>query len=1082
LNGGRGTALLRLALLRLALLTLAAALPVAAAGAGAGVARGASPADRPRPAAPAAPAPGDWPTYLHDPRRSAANGAETALSPATAPYLARRWAAAIGSAIVASPSIAGGVVYVGAADGYEYALDAATGTRLWQSFLGVTNAPGCDPPNMGIASAATVQDGVVYVGGGDAYWYALDAGTGAVLWKVFTGDNSGGSGHYNWSSPLLYNGFAYIGVSSLGDCPLVQGQLLRVSLATHAVVGTYDVVPNDQVGGGIWTSPAVDPATGTIFVTTGTQQFFRQPQVQAMVALDAATMSVKGWWSISPSRAVVDSDWGDTPTLFDDASGRHLVAAMNKDGYAYAFRRDDVGAGPVWNRLMAYGGTCPVCGDASVSSGAFDGTRLYLAGGNTTIAGGGFPGSVRALDPATGATVWEHGAAAPVVPALAYANGLVVDGAGSTLEVLAAATGTPLYDFPTGGPIYAAPSVAGGTIFVASTDGTVSALAPAAPIVPAADPGCPPGWTCQDVGGPSPAGGEVANGDRWSVSAGGSGIGGTADQFRLVSQGAGGSGRVVARLVAAPGGGAQAGVMVRQSNDPSSPYYAALAGAGGLSVQYRSGFGRPAGTLATVPVPALPIRLEIVRSGDRLQAAISRDGGRFTLVPGSTVVLPMPAAALEGVATTSRAPAATTATYTGVAVSGPGPSPAAVPPVTPCPDGWTCADVGNPAAVGDQSASGAPLTVQGSGVDGAGYADQLHYVWRSLAGDWTLSAAAGWQAGAGDAARAGIMVRQSASDPGSVFYSATVTPGGQLVVAYRQREGLRAASLATASVALPAAIQVARSGTTYCTYTSTGGGPWTYLPGTCLTLGTSGPVLAGPAVTSGARGGLAAATFAGVSVGSTAPPAPTICPSGWGCADVGFPVPRGSQSVSGGVWTVLGSGSDIWHAYDQFHFVWRALPADGTLSARVTSLGGNDSWAKAGVMVRQSADPSSPFYAVLVTPGNGISVQYRAARAAQAIRGPGLAGTAPARVRVARSADVFCASTSADGVTWTSLAGSCQTIGMAGGALAGLAVDSHNDAELNTTTFDSVSLAGDAPRARSTQRRPAWPPLAPAFG
>jgi outer membrane protein assembly factor BamB len=1042
---------------RLALLALAAALPVAAPAPGAGWALAAARPELQRTAPPGA---GDWPTYLHDARRSAANGGETALSPATAPSLARRWAAAIGSAVVASPTVAAGVVYVGAADGYEYALDATTGARLWRTFLGITNAPGCDPPTMGLASAAAVQDGMLYVGGGDAYWHALDAATGEERWRVFTGDNSAAGGHYNWSSPLLYGGSAYIGIASLGDCPLVQGQLLRVSLDSHAVAATYNVVPDGQIGGGIWTSPAVDPDTNTVFVTTGTQQFFGQPQVQSMVALDATTLSVKGWWQIPFSRAVVDSDWGDTPILLDDASGRHLVAAMNKDGFAYAFRRDDVGAGPVWDRLMAYGGICPTCGDASVSSGTFDGTSLYFAGGNTTIGGSGFPGSVRALDPATGAVRWEHATAAPVIPALASANGLVIDGAGSTLEVLSAATGARLYAFQTDGPIYAAPSVSGGTIFVAGTDGTLSALAPAPPIVPPADPACPAGWTCQDVGGPAIGGGEAVSGDRWTVSAGGSGAGGTADQLRLVARSAGGSGRVVARLVAAPGGGGQAGLMVRQSNDVASPYYAALVGPGGLSVQYRSGFGRPAGTLATVPVPALPLRLEIVRAGDRFQTAISPDGGRFTLVPGAGAVLPLPASALEGVATSSRAPAsAASATYTGVAVSGPGPTPAPVPPASACPGGWTCADVGNPALVGDQSDSGGSWTVRGSGVEAAGYADQVHYVWRSLAGDWTLSAAVGWPAGAPDAARAGIVMRQSASDAGSVAYGALVTPGGQLVVSYRLREGLRTSTLVTASVALPAAVQVARSGTTYCTYTSTGGGAWTYLPGSCLKLGTSGPVLAGAAVTSGARGVSTAATFAAVSLGFAPPPPPTICPAGWGCADVGFPFPRGSQSVSAGVWTILASGSDIWRGYDQFHFAWRPLAGDGALTARLVSQGSSDPWAKAGVMLRGSVDPTSAFYALLVTPGNGLLVELRPARGGQAVRGPGLPGAAPAWIRVTRSAGVLCAATSADGGTWTPLAGSCRTIAMGGPVLAGLAVESHNDAALDTTRFDSVALS-----------------------
>ena len=169
----------------------------------------------------------DWPTYLHDVQRQAAGG-ETFLSTTNAGQLAPLWSFQTGGIVGASPAVVNNVVYEGSWDGYEYALNATNGQLLWKTYLGITNAPGCVPPTVGVDSSAAVQDGVVYVGGGGneaggstSYWYALDAATGSVLWKVPIGDNSATGGNFNWSSPLLYNGYAYIGVASLGDCPLV---------------------------------------------------------------------------------------------------------------------------------------------------------------------------------------------------------------------------------------------------------------------------------------------------------------------------------------------------------------------------------------------------------------------------------------------------------------------------------------------------------------------------------------------------------------------------------------------------------------------------------------------------------------------------------------------------------------------------------------------------------------------------------------------------------------------------------------------------------------------------------------------
>ncbi|MGH2519136.1 MAG: PQQ-binding-like beta-propeller repeat protein, partial [Chloroflexota bacterium] len=417
-----------------------------------------------------------WPEYLGNGQHTAAS-TDAAISVASAAQLRPLWSFQTGGVVAAEPIVVQGTVYVGSWDGYEYALDAATGALKWKTLLGKTAAAGCVPPAAGITSTAAVSQGVVYVGGGDAFWYALDAATGAVLWKVPTGDNSPAGGHYNWSSPLLYHGYAYIGTASFGDCPLVQGQLLQVNLATHRVVHTLNLVPTGQVGAGLWTSPAVDPASNTIFLTSGSDQGnVQQPYGQAIVAVNASTLAIIGHWTLPAAQTIDDSDWGDSPLLASGPSGRPLLFATNKNGYVYGFDRANLAAGYLWRTPIADPGTCPSCGDTSVSSGAFGQGRLYMGGGHAAVAGRGHSGTVLAIDPASGAILWTHAAPGPVIGPLAYANGLVIDGAGPTLEVLDAATGERLYSWNSPAQIYGGPTVAKGVLYASSTSGSVFAL------------------------------------------------------------------------------------------------------------------------------------------------------------------------------------------------------------------------------------------------------------------------------------------------------------------------------------------------------------------------------------------------------------------------------------------------------------------------------------------------------------------------------------------------------------------------------------------------------------------------------
>ncbi len=1007
----------------------------------------------------------DWPTYLQNPQRTATNASETIIAASNAAQLTKLWSFKTGGPIAASPTVVSGIAYIGSWDGYEYALDATTGALKWRTYLGVTNAPGCTPAAAGITSTATVDSGVVYVGGGDSYWYALDAATGAVLWRVFTGDTS--SGHYNWSSPALYKGYAYIGVASMGDCPLVQGQLLQVSLASQQVVNVFKAVPDGQVGGGIWTSPSVDPTTNTIFVTTGTPAGTGQPFSRAVVALDADTLAVKSSWKLPESEAIFDSDFSTTPTLFSDSGGNPLLVTMNKNGFAYAFNRLSLAAGPIWQKSIALGGDCPTCGDGSVSSGAFGNGTLYLAGGNTIIDSQGYPGSVRAVDPGSGDFLWEHGDPQPVFPALAYANGLLIASTGSLLEVLNATDGTRLYSFSTAATVFGAASIANGTIFASSTDGTVFALAlpPGPPPAPPRDPSCPRNWGCWDIGGAVPAGSEAISYPDWSVTAGGSGVGGNSDQFRLVATPTSGNSQVSARLVSQQntGAGAQAGLMMRQRTDPGSPFYALFLTAGGrLVAQYRTAFGGATATANTVVSGALPIFVELQRTGDQLQAATSTDGVSYTLVPGATVTFAMPATVLSGLAVSSGVNgSAGTDKFSAVRVGGLSAAPSPARSSTPCPISWSCADVGNPALVGDQTRNGNTWTLRGAGGDIWGYSDQFHYVWRGLSGDGSVSAQVTSQTNTDVWAKAGVMLRLDSGASAS-YYAALVTPANGISVQYRSVRGFSTKQFRLSGTA-PIYVMVARSGSEYTAYISSDGSSWTPVLGSTVSLASIGSALAGIAVTSHNASAIGTAVFSNVSINTTAPPPPTACPTSWSCADIGAPALTGYQTLSGGSWSVSGSGGDVWGVADQFHYVAQSLASDGSVDAQVASQTNTDPWAKAGVMLRLSGDPGSPYYFAMVTPGNGVNVQYRASQGGSASSAGSVAGTPPVYLRVTRVGTSFTAYYSSDGSTWNLIAGSTVTINMTGTLLAGMAVTSHTNSAISTATFNNVSINTTAP-------------------
>lgn len=89
-------------------------------------------------------------------------------------------------------------------------------------------------------------------------------------------------------------------------------------------------------------------------------------------------------------------------------------------------------------------------------------------------------------------------------------------------------------------------------------------------------------------------------------------------------------------------------------------------------------------------------------------------------------------------------------------------------------------------------------------------------------------------------------------------------------------------------------------------------------------------------------------------------PTTTSLTTGVSNAEIGTTNPVGSSSYSGGIWTVQGSGSDIWSTTDNCHFTYKAVTGDFAIVAKVESISSPSNSAKAGVMVRGSLSSGAP--------------------------------------------------------------------------------------------------------------------------
>jgi polyvinyl alcohol dehydrogenase (cytochrome) len=459
------------------------------------------------------------------------SAAAAGLTAATVPNLKLKWAFGFpgGTSAFGQPTVVAGRVFVGSDIGYVYSLDAATGCVYWsyRTDAGVRNAMTVGP----IRRSGKTRY-AVYFGDLKANAYAIDAQTGAGIWKTHV------EKHFATrvtAAPALYKGRLFVPISAWEGfqarvldypCCTAVGSVSALDANTgKRIWKTYSIAQrprpthkNSQgvqqwapAGLPIWNTPTIDPRRHAVYVGTGDASTYPAPATtDAILALDLNTG--KRLWSHQiykgdsfivgcagagrtencPKELGPDWDVPMSPMLTRVPDGRSLIVFAMKTGDVLALDADRKGE-VAWRDDHQRGNSAPrsATGAAMRNRGpmwgaAIDDHFAYVPCTGTGIAAVSLADGKSQwcvpLDTATDPKV-GYSAAVTVIPGVLFAGG--TDG---NVWALSTDDGHTLWKYQTatdfktvnavpahGGSIVSAgATIAGGMLFVGSGYGVVS--------------------------------------------------------------------------------------------------------------------------------------------------------------------------------------------------------------------------------------------------------------------------------------------------------------------------------------------------------------------------------------------------------------------------------------------------------------------------------------------------------------------------------------------------------------------------------------------------------------------------------
>ncbi|MGH6791268.1 MAG: pyrroloquinoline quinone-dependent dehydrogenase [Methyloceanibacter sp.] len=435
-----------------------------------------------------------------------------------------------------TPIVVGEVMYVTTSFNHVYAINAKTGEEYWhyKHKMGPVTTYCCGPNNRGVA----IYGDKVFMGTLDSKLVALDAKTGSLIWQTDIAEPE--LGYSETMAPTAVDGKILIGTN--GGEYGIRGFVRAYDAETGKLLWNFHTTPEDStgvwathdatgkdmhrdiaaekaalkklgdpyktLGGGVWQNPAVDLKTKRIFFVAGNPSPDLDGSIRpgdnlytnSLVSVNLDTGEYVCHFQYI-AHDVWDLDAVSPPILVDvkDKDGKTVPGVIHagKTGNVYVHNRDDcslirfseamvdqtgmwslptpegtpmlpgANGGVEWSVMavnpelgLTYAVNLHQPMTYHVESSPYPGGKLWLGGAFKVIPGSEQFGNVSAVDYNTGKIKWQKKTPQPMMGgALATAGGLVFTGEGDGwFRAYDAANGDVLWSFFAGAGVNAPPA------------------------------------------------------------------------------------------------------------------------------------------------------------------------------------------------------------------------------------------------------------------------------------------------------------------------------------------------------------------------------------------------------------------------------------------------------------------------------------------------------------------------------------------------------------------------------------------------------------------------------------------------